>query len=248
MKRFLVSLLIFLLVSSAAFADPLTLLEDYAEDIVEPYDEDDPSAGTFSYSYRYPQVDEAAEGASGINVFYLDLIDYDLGFTVPFIQDSFEGYDSSTVITYEITCNNDDFFSVLIRKEENNPDISRVYWTGNVFARKNGGSGTTTNLPRYLGILDTAANDTWLEDRQTAKADTLVREMVWEMISENSSGISFNDDFTEEDLSHVFFPEEDFYLDETGNPVFFLQPGVAAPEDAGLLTFPVLLEDILDEL
>ena len=127
MKRFLVLLLVFLLFSSAALADPLTLLEDYAEDIVEPYDEDDPSAGTFSYSYRYPQVDEAAEGGSGINVFYLDLIDYDLGFTVPFIQDSFEGYDSSTVITYEITCNNDDFFSVLIRKEEPMDAMARLY-------------------------------------------------------------------------------------------------------------------------
>ena len=248
MKRLLVFFLVLTLFCPAALADPLPLLEDYSEDIAEPYDETDPSAGTFVYSYRYPHVDETAEGGSGINVFYLDLIDYDLGFTVPFLQDSFEGYDSSTVITYEITCNNDDYFSVLVRKEENNPDTSRVYWTGNVFARKNGGSGTTTNLPRYLGILETASNDTWLEDRQTAKADKLVREMVWDRISDTGAGIPWYPDFTEEELSHVFFPEEDFYLDETGNPVFFLQPGVAAPEDAGLLVFPIPLEDILDEL
>ena len=248
MKRFLIVLLAFLLISLQVMAEPLPLLEDYAEDIVEPYDENDPSAGVFSYSYRYPHVDETADGGTGINVFYLDLIDYELGFTVPIIQDAFEGSDSTTVITYTITCNNDDCFSVLIRKEENNPDVSRVYWTGNVFLRSSGDTGYTSTLPQLLGILAADENDVWLQDRQTAKADALVREMVWDMIESNLSGIDYDAGFTEEELSAVFFPEEDFYMDETGNPVFFLQPGVAAPEDAGLLTFPIPLEDILDEL
>ena len=248
MKRFLSVLAALLLAALPVLADPLPLLEDYAGDLVEPYDPDDLSAGVFSYSYRYPHVDDAAEGGAGINVFYMDLIDYDLGFTVPIIQDAFEGYDASTVITYTVTCNNDDYFSILIRKEENNPDTSRVYWTGNVFLRNNGNSGYTSTLPQYLGILNASENDTWLQDRQTAKADSLVREMVWEMISDNASGIDYFADFSEEDLSHVFFPEENFYLDENGDPVFFLNPGIAAPEEAGLLTFPILLEDLLDEL
>ena len=55
----------------------------------------------------------------------------------------------------------------------------------------------------------------------------------------------------EEDLSTVFFPEENFYLDENGDPVFYLQPGDVfeeVPEGMELLTFPIPLEDILDEL
>ena len=42
------------------------------------------------------------------------------------------------------------------------------------------------------------------------------------------------EDLTEEDLAYGFFPEEDFYLDENGDPVFYLQPGFA--EDSGQLT------------
>ena len=128
MKRFILVLLALVLSVLPALADPLPLLEDYAEEIVIPYDESDPSAGIFSYSYRYPHVDEDAEGGMEINVFFTDLLDYELGFTMPMIQDAFEGFDSSTAITYTVTCNNDDYFSVLIRKEEKNPDISRVSW------------------------------------------------------------------------------------------------------------------------
>ena len=57
-------------------------------------------------------------------------------------------------------------------------------------------------------------------------------------------------EFTEEDLFHVFFPEENFYLDENGDPVFYLQPGDVSPTSGRQ---PVCLpshslEDILDEL
>ncbi len=54
MKRILAFFLILFLAAASALAEPLPLLEDYAEDLVIPYDEADPSFGTFSYSYRYP--------------------------------------------------------------------------------------------------------------------------------------------------------------------------------------------------
>ena len=87
MKRFLSLLLILVLAVLPALADPLPMLEDYAEDLVVPYDESDPSAGVFSYSYRYPHVDENAEGGMGINVFFSELLDYENEFIVPMIQE-----------------------------------------------------------------------------------------------------------------------------------------------------------------
>ena len=80
------------------------------------------------------------------------------------------------------------------------------------------------------------------------KADALLVDMVWDLIEENEEGIDYFPDFTREQLSHVFFPEENFYLDDTGNPVFYIQPGIAAPGTAGLLTYSISIEDILDEL
>ena len=250
MKRFHSVFLILVLFALPVLADPLPLLDDYAEDIVIPYDESDPSAGIFSYSYRYPHVDEQADGGMEINVFFSDLLDYELGFTMPMIQDAFEGFDSSTVITYTVTCNNDDFFSVLIRKEENNPDISRVFWNACVFSRKNGSPGVTYTLPKVLGILSANESEEWLQNRQTEKANSLIREMVWDMIQDNPDGLDYGN-LTEETLSYIFFPEEQFYLDANGDPVFYLQPGDVfdeVPENAELFTFPIPMEDILDEM
>ena len=74
MKRFLPILLVLCMISGAAFADPLALLDDYFDEIIQPIDEADPSAGEFVYSYRYPHVDEEAEGGAEINAFYEDQI------------------------------------------------------------------------------------------------------------------------------------------------------------------------------
>ena len=251
MKRFLSIFLILVLAAAPALADPLALLEDYAADISEPYDPEDPSAGTFVYSCHYPHVDEEAAGGMDINQFFTDQLDYELGFTVPMVQDAFEGYDTSTVISYDVTCNNDDYFSVLLKKEEVNPDWSRTSWTGLVFSRKNGKAGYTYTLPMLLGILTSADTEEWKTEHQTGKADEVIREMVWDMIEENKAGIDYNG-LTKEVLSYIFFPEEQFYLDENGDPVFYLQPADVyyddVPEGTGLLVFPIPLEDILDEI
>ena len=250
MKRLISFLMILLLLPLHAMADPLILLEDVGEDIVEPYDAEDPTMGTFRYSYHYPHVDETDEDAAGINEFYNYLI-YELDFYIQMAQDTYEGSDSTTVITYTVTCNNDDFFSVLVRKEESTPDMTRTSWTGNVFLRHDGNPGYTSTLPQYLGILKASETDEWLQNRQTARADDLIREMVWAMIEDNEADIAYSADLTEEKLSAVFFPEEDYYLDENGDPVFFLQPSDVyddVPQDAEPVTFRIPLDDILDEL
>ncbi len=250
MRRFLVFLLVSSFLALPALAAPLSLLDDFAEDISEPYDESDPSYGTFVYSCRYPHVDENGEGGAEINAFYDYLLSDTVSNMVPMLQEAFEGFDSSLIVTYDITCNNDDYFSVLVRTEKVNPDQSLVYWEGHVFSRKHPSAGNTFSLPKLLGIMDPDENEEWLEDYQTEKADKLIREMVWELIEENAENIDYGI-LTEESLSQVFFPEEDFYLNEGGDPVFYLQPGdiyEEIPENAGLFTFTIPLEDILDEL
>lgn len=240
MKRILPLLLVLCLAAVPALAGPLPLLEDYVDEIVQPVDEEDPSAGQLVYTYRYPHVDEEAEGGAEINAFYQDLI------SLSEFESSFNP--GTTTIDYTVTCNNDDYFSILVKTVRSSEEQSTLYWEGHVFSRKNGTPGQTWTLPRLLGTLGQTENDTWLQERQTEKADALLVDMVWDMMEENEQGIDYYPDFTKEDLSHGFFPEENFYLDETGNPVFYLQPGFAAPESAGLLTFPISLEDILDEM
>lgn len=251
MKRLLPLLLCLTLLFSAALADPLPLLEDYTDTVEILFDENNPEGGKFVYSYAYPHVDETAEGGASINSYFAYKVKDTQDFEIPINSDSYlaEGVNTAMVVTYSVTCNNDKYFSVLIhRTTVSDGEVPGDVWEGCVFVREGGSAGLTCTLPQLLGILAADENDTWLQDRQTEKAEKLIREFVWEQIQENKSGIAFYPDLTREDLDHYFFPEQDFYLDEAGDPVFFLQVGIAAPEEAGMISFPIPLEDILDEL
>jgi len=236
------ALLAALLVSGSvpAGAEPLRMAEDLAAEIREPLH----GGAEYIYTYRYPQADPEDPSAGGINSFYQYRAEDAEGFEIPMNADYYrsQGTDRNieVEISYRITCNRDDYFSVLIstRQEE------LMTWTGHTFSRRGLRAGSTVALPYLLGILDSGESDTWLQDRQTARADELVREMVWERLEEMDG---LRAELTEEDLAYGFFPEEDFYLDENGNPVFYLQPGFAM-EGGGLTEIPITLEEILDEM
>ena len=124
-------------------------------------------------------------------------------------------------------------------------------WEGNTFSRLTGMPDSTFDLPRLLGILQVGEHDNWLEDRQTRKASEAVWNLIWEIIRRNEENL-YNPAYTKEDLTYDLLPESDFYLDETGNPVFYVVSSPAAPLSSDpsrtLLLFPLALEDIEDEL
>ncbi len=250
MKRILCILILLLLPAGCALGSPLLLGEDLSGEIAVPYDESNPSAGQYVFRYRYPSIAESEPDAVLVNAFYEYLISDTLAFGLPMDSEYYAEIGESVLkeITYTVTCNSDAFFSVLIRTEETLPSGTSVVWTGHSFSRENGTPGSAATLPQLLGILATDENDTWLQDRQTDRADRLVRSMLWDQIQLNPDAIPYFDELSEEDLEGLFFPEEDFFLDETGNPVFYLEPGSAAPEDCGLLRFPISLEEIKDEM
>ena len=248
-KCILSVLLLLSLFITPALADPFEFLEDYAADISELYNPDDPSAGTFVFSCRYPHVDEHAEGGAVINAFYEYQLNDAVDYLVPMLQDGYWGEDFSTVITYTVTCNSEDYFSVLLRTEKNRSETSVVQWKGQVFSREYA-YGATCSLPVLLGILDQNEKDEEIQSYQTEKVSKTIRKMVWNLIEEDDSQTLANC-LSEEDLAYLFFPAEDFYLDENGDPVFYLQPYYVletVPDNAELITFTIPFEDILDEL
>ena len=225
-----------------ALAEPLSLGEDLQAEVREELND----SAAYIYRYSYPQVDPEEPSAELINSFYRYEAEDAEGFEIPMNADYYRTLDPEedilVEITYEVTCNNDDFFSVLVHTQQE--DLNT--WTGHTFSRKDIKPGSSVALPYLLGILDSGETDTWLQDRQTAKADALVREMMWDFLQELPEGVLY-EDFEKEQLEYGFFPEEDFYLDETGNPVFYLQPGFAG-NSGDLITFPVSIEEIMDEM
>ena len=202
-------------------------------------------SAAYVYSYRYPQADPSDPSADTVNAFYSYLASDAENFNIPMNADYYRtqnpAEDVTVRIDYEITCNNDDFLSVLIHTRQG--DLNT--WTGHTFSRKGLKTGSTVALPYLLGLLKDGENDTWLQERQTARANETVRGMVWERLRESRPELA--ETLGEEELEYVFYPEEDFYLDAEGNPVFYLQPGLTE-EGGEALTFPIPAEDILDEM
>ena len=249
----LLALFLTLLLALPALADSIQLSADLTGTAVYPYDRSSPDGPAYTCTWCYPSVDPSEVCAEGINTFYAYLITDTNEFGNPITADDLFARGvtdpSWSNITYTLTCNNGEYFSLYLVNESEIEGFHDKIWSAHTFSAEDT-SGTTVNLPKLLGLLSTSdANDTWLEDRQTRKAEELVRELVWEQIELSAEDGLFDlyPDVDEELLAMIFWPEEDFWLDENGDPVFFIQPGRIADESFGLLTFPIPLETLTDE-
>lgn len=205
----------------------------------------------YVYRYSYPTVtgDEALSAL--INGTYTYLVEDAVAFTVPIHAESLEPSDvqASTTISHEITCRSEDYLSVKLVTSAFLGASAATIVAGHTYALTGAKAGTIISLPYLLGILGMDEEDEWLKNRQTKKADDCVRRLVWEIIEEQmSEGAAYDPDMNEEFLAAVFYPEEDFYLDEYGNPVFFVQEAAIAPASEGVLLFPFTMEELLDEI
>ncbi len=255
MKRFAAILLALLLLAPAVSADPLSPAEDLAEEVTVFYNGEDSTDGQYVYSCRYPLVAETEDLSSVcVNEYYRKKVEEYRDFYIPSQASEYGSRYQNVriVVSYQITCNNDDYFSVLIHKTEDVEGEITESWEGNTFSRSSEVIGSLTSLPKLLGLVEDGESDDWLEDRQSQKVWEVLCSMVWDAIQENPEGIDYKPDLTKEDLEYIIDPvlslDQDFYLDETGNLVFFILPGRAASADAGLLTFRLTVGDMLDEL
>ena len=239
-------IIVFLL---SAQADPMKQADDYSGSLVIYYNNSDPSAGSFTFTWKYPCIDESEEDADIVNSFYLEQIEMDES-NMMFFADGYSENGESVLkeVSYSVTCNNDDYFSVLLTQNLYVGERHRVLCTGNTFSRRNGEVGAAFDLPRLLGILDSGELDDYTIERQSEKATDIVLEMIMDQIFNNPDNIPYHDDITFDFLREHVSPQEDFYLDENGDPVFYITPGTVADDSAGYLFFPVPLEDIVDEL
>ncbi len=249
-KKSLILLLVLLLLPAASLADPLHLSEDLSETVTVPYDEQDPAAGSYVYSFRYPHADPADPRAYLINEFYEYLASDTKANTIPNLADYYAGIrtPASVTIDYEVTCSNDDYFSVRIHKTENADGEMFETWEGNTFSLQNGMPGTSCTLSHILGLVEIGETDNWIGDRQDSKVREAVYTLIWDRIQKNAEGVAYHKDLVREDVDSLLIAEQDFWLDASGNPVFFILPGWAADESEGLLTFSVSLEEIDDEI
>ena len=241
LKKLIMLLTAGAIILSCAAAEPLKLAPDLEDSIRIKLNEQ----AEYVYSFCYPQVEAADEASELINSFYRYKADDARNFEIPMNADYYRTQNVTenvtTEISYSVTCNNDDFFSVLVSSRQGN----RTFYAGHTFTRSDLKKGTAISLPYLLGLLDSNEEDEWLRERQTSRSEEAVRRLVWNSLKEKQDG-ELRPELKEE-LEFVFFPEEDFYLNEDGSPVFYLQPGIVDESDV-LMTFPFTIEEILDEM
>lgn len=239
-----------------ALADPFPLGEDLSETVTVFYNGEDASDGQYVYTCRFPVIADSSElSAVCVNEYYAKKLQEDLTFYVLIDADDYGSrYQSVTKdVSYTITCNNDDYFSVLIRKATDLEDGEHAEeWEGNTFSRTGEMVGQVTSLPNLLGEVKSGESDDWLEDRQSEKVCEVLCDLIWQRIQSGAEGMVYRPDLKKEDLELLINPmfslDHDFYMNESGDLVFFFRPGSIAPEEAGLITFTFPLEDLLDEL
>ncbi len=253
MKRIFFLLLVLTLLPLCGMAEaPLTFADDLNGVYLWPEGASEADA-TYVYRYAYPQMTEDNAAAQAFNLIYQYEVSDALGYECPMIASDrpAELGQMQVDITYSITHQSAEALSIRIdKKSTEGGEVTHHDVKGHTFSLTGAFSGMITSLPYLLDQLEPGETDEWLINRQTAKADTCVRELVWMLIEQDMKAPDspIYPEFTEEDLAWSFYPEEDFFLDEAGNFVFFLQPGVIAPAEYGPFCYTLTLEELLDEI
>lgn len=250
MFRFLTLMMVLLFMPMSGLAEaPLTFTDDLEAVYTWP---EGSTVEEAAYVYRavYPQIaGDSALAMTINNVFQYEASDA-LGFECPMIG---SGHDVSlgqmqVTLDYEITHMSSEYLSVRVNKQVVVSDMVSCVVKAFNFRLTGEKAGTVTSLPYLLGLMKPGETDEWYVDRQTLKANTCAREMVWTQIEKDMKAGVIYDDLTFEEFEWGFYPEEDFYLDEEGNFVFFIQENVIAPQEAGQFFFTISMDEILDEI
>lgn len=253
MKRILFPLLLAILALTIfpAFTEgPVTFADDLVGEFVYP-EGCTPEDALYIYRYRYPQLAGEGQLVEMFNTNYQYTAEDALGFEAPMLATEMQPGDPQKVvdISYEVTCLNDDWLSLRLCKSVTVMGVETRVYSAHVFALTGFGTGRITNLPTFLGMLDPEETDEWLLNRQTKKADTVVRDMVWSVLQERScEAFTLYDDLTFDEFEASFYPEEDFFLAENGDVTFFIPAGVCAPEEDGEILITFTFEEIDDEM
>ena len=190
---------------------------------------------SFALRYQYPQFAAANEADRAINRYYQALAD-DMAQAA--VQDEWQ----EAQITYEVTHNTGRYLSVVQTMTSQSGNGERETISADTFARDGMYAGQPLSLSQVLGLEE----DSELSVEWTM-AEALAYELVWQMVqSDMQSGDGdYPDGLALENLHSVFMPETDFYLDQDGNVVFFIQAGELAGEIAGVLRFPFAPAELL---
>ncbi|MEA4999885.1 MAG: hypothetical protein VB087_10905 [Candidatus Limiplasma sp.] len=207
----------------------------------------DAATAPFVLTYRYPQFAGDTPALQAINAYFgtlaADAPSMAAGAAAAAGELPVAGAPAYYVaLDYRIAYAGTDYLSVLQTASQFLGVSETERWSADVFALDGVYAGQPVTLTQALGLEQQNA-----DAAQASFAADLLYRLVWEIIQQEAAmqTRAYFPDATEADLRAAFDPEQDFYLDGDGNFVFFVQPGVVAPELEGVLSYPFSLAELL---
>ena len=209
----------------------------------------DAQTATYRFTYALPQFAPDTAADTSINTYYanlaIDLTDTVMPQTVASLDET-PAADSPawyTAMDYRVTLSSADYLSVLITSRQFLGNTETESWSSNVFARSGVYAGQPISLSQAMGL----EQEDDANPAGNSYAAQLAYGLVWQNIAQQQAMLQkdYFPGLTQADLENVFTPESDFYLDEDGNVVFFIQSGQIASEVEGILTYPFSRAELL---
>ena len=210
------------------------------------------AADTASFAYRYqlPQISPDQPCYETINAYFASYADELVTTVIPETLNSLEGLPAagepaySVDLDYRVTANTDDYLSVLLVSQRFMGNTLMESWVSAVFALSGIYAGQAISLSQAMGLEQEAGEQA--EDY----ASELVYGLVWQIVQYEIGAMqkAYFPDLTEDEVRRAFTPQSDFYFDEDGNFVFFIQAGTIAGEVEGVLTYPFSMAELLSAI
>lgn len=202
------------------------------------------NAGDVCLIYTYPQFAAENEADETINRFFRQKAGMMLQERA---QD--DELPDRQEIDYRLALNTQRYVSVLLYNRTSTARGEYERLEAHTFARDGVYAGQMLTLSQVLGLEETGSEG---EENVTDEtlAETLCYDLVWQIIERGMQDLDgdYLEDLTREKLCQTLHPEQDFYLDEEGNVVLYIQAGEVAGEIAGTLLFPFAPAELLSAM
>ncbi len=246
MKRILCALAVLMLILPGASAQSETPDTSLLGVVYYPRGATEETA-SFAFRYRLPQLNADQPQAEEVNTYFAsyaaDIVETMIPATLSTL-DEFPGPGEPEYyvnLDYRIPSRNEDQLSVLLVSQQFLGNTLVEQWVSVVFALSGIYAGQPISLSQAMGLEEGGGNQTG------DIASELVYGLVWQIIQYDigSMKTAYFPDLTEAEYRLAFSPQDDFYFDEDGNFVFFIQAGTIAGEVEGVLTFPFSMAELL---
>ncbi len=202
---------------------------------------------SFAYRYRLPQFPAEQPYSEAVNAYFASYADRLVNDVIPETIQSLDALPAAgdpafyVDLDYRVTADTGDYLSVLLVSQRFLGNTLIESWESAVFARSGIYAGQPVSLSQAMG-LEQEAGDTARD-----YASELVYGLVWQIVLYEVGAMqkAYFPDLTEEEVRRSFSPQSDFFLDEDGNFVFFIQAGTIAGEVEGVLTYPFSMAELL---